>query len=165
MKRNILIGLFLIAISFTSQAQNKKETFVNDLAYKNISQFSTNDFLQMDYNFLGFLPTLKEFINPVNQFKEGNKNTFRYIDSLDILKPSKDSIRIKIYTQNYAYSSQNTYSLGANKNKKNNHLMIFNVKLDQKMKSVIAESETFRKPDFELNITEKNIYKNVQYKE
>ncbi|MDX1365217.1 hypothetical protein [Arenibacter latericius] len=155
MRKNI-IGLFLITVTFNAQAQTNKKTFVDDQSYKDISQFSTNDFINMDYNFLGFLPTLKDYKNPVTQFKKGNKNTFRYIDSLDIKKLTKDSFSIKMYTQNYAYSSQNSYIVGKNKS---DTMMILDGKINQRLKSEISEAETFRKSDYELNITEKFIDK------
>ena len=156
MKNRILItGLLLLRISLNVEAQ--KKTFVDDLAYKNISQFSMNDFINMDFNFLGFLPTIKDYKNPVTRFKKGNTHTFRYIDSLDIKKTGNDSLHITIYTQNYAYASQNTYIIGKDKTNKNKSLLIYNINFNQHLKPIISEEETFRKSDFKLDISEKII--------
>lgn len=155
MKSRILtMGLFLLGISFVLQAQENKQTYVDDLACKDISRFSTFDFMNMDINLLCFLPTIKDYENPITQFKKGNRNTFRYVDSLDIQKPTKDSLQITVYTQNYVYASQNTYMGGKTKG---NTITFYHISLNQAMKINVSDVETFRKTDYDLSISEKMV--------
>lgn len=146
----------LLLVSCKTRVSNDKKTFIDDLAYKNISHYTIEDLIKMDYNFLGFLPTLKHYNNVTNQFKKGNKNTFRYLDSLDIQKSAKDTLIVKFYTQNFMSTNQNVYKIGKNKN--NDSLNIYDGKFDLKPKYNGDQEDTFRISDYDLEIIEKTIH-------
>ena len=151
----IIVTLMLVSCRTGVNKDEKPKTYINDLAYKNISAYTTEDFIKMDYNFLGFIPTMKEYRSAKDQYKKGNKNTFRYLDSIDVQKPFKDSLVIKIYTQNYISASEHSFKIG--RNKENDTLMIYNIEFNQQLKADVSNSDSFRKSDYDLDIIEKII--------
>ena len=62
-----------------------------------------------------------------------------------------------MYTQNYAYQSQNTYKISKNTDNKTDTLMIFDIQVDLEMKSHVDDAETFRRKDYTVDYVVKQI--------
>ena len=82
-------------------------------SYKDISFFGINEFTNMDLGVIGYFPTQKHWNQISKNVKLLPVDSLRYIDSLDV-KRVADTLFVKMYTQNYAYQSQNTYKISKN---------------------------------------------------
>lgn len=149
--RNMKFYLFLLATLFSAQTYAQMGTTQH---YKNISGFDLRDFINMDQGLMGYLPKKSDFDNALTRLKLVPIDSLRYIDSLDIETNSTDTLIVKVYSQNYAYASQNSYKIGKNKNPDSDTLMIYNINVDLKIKPIIENAETFRMKDFRLTVSE-----------
>ena len=129
-------------------------------SYKDISLFGLKEFINMDLGLIGYFPTKKHWRQISSNIKLVPIDSLRYIDSLDINKLA-DTLYIKVYSQNYAYQSKNTYKIAKNSNKSTDTLMIFNIDIDFKMKDIIPDDRTFRIKDFAVDYIFKQNIDNI----
>jgi len=158
MKTKIIFGTFLLIISISTFAQTEKKETNNNVTeqhIKDISQSGLQGFIKMDLKLLAFLPTKKDYRNVFKRLNQVPKETLRYIDSLDIKRHTKDTLHVKVYSQNYAYLSQNTYVIC--KKKTGDNLWLRNMHIDLKMKSKVPCVGIYRKLDFDLHLTSKKL--------
>ena len=155
----IAIGLFIVTsiVVISVQSENKNEKIGSN--YKNISYIGLNEFVNMDLGLIGFFPTEQNWKQISKNIESVPLDSLRYIDSLDIHNLA-DTLYVKIYTQNYAYQSSNTYKISKNTNRSSDTLKIFNFIVDLKMKDIIADAENFRIQDFTVDyIIKQNVDK------
>ena len=155
----IAIDLFIVTsiVVISVQSENKNEKIGSN--YKNISYIGLNEFVNMDLGLIGFFPTEQNWKQIDSKIELVPLDSLRYIDSLDIHNLA-DTLYVKIYTQNYAYQSSNTYKISKNTNRSSDTLKIFNFIVDLKMKDIIADAENFRTQDFTVDyIIKQNVDK------
>jgi len=155
----IAIDLFIVTsiVVISVQSENKNEKIGSN--YKNISYIGLNEFVNMDLGLIGFFPTEQNWKQISKNIESVPLDSLRYIDSLDIHNLA-DTLYVKIYTQNYAYQSSNTYKISKNTNRSSDTLKIFNFIVDLKMKDIIADAENFRIQDFTVDyIIKQNVDK------
>lgn len=155
MKKSIMLsltGFCLLVAIFTTSAQSNKVN--NDVStrnsYRNISRISLKEFMDMDLRLIGYFPKKKQWNQIFEQIRKVSIDSLRYIDSLDV-SHLKDTLYVKIYTQNYLYQSKNVYTIAKDAKNLTDSLKIYNVYVDLKMKDFIEDSETFRIKDYTLN--------------
>jgi len=155
MKKSIMLsltGFCLLVAIFTTSAQSNKVN--NDVStrnsYRNISRISLKEFMDMDLRLIGYFPKKKQWNQISEQIRKVSIDSLRYIDSLDI-SHLKDTLYVKVYTQNYLYQSKNVYTIAKDAKNLTDSLKIYNVYIDLKMKDFIEDSETFRIKDYTLN--------------
>ncbi|MET3126790.1 hypothetical protein ABID42_001892 [Arcicella rosea] len=155
MKKSIMLSLtgfcLLVAIFTTSAQSNKVNNNVSTRnSYRNISRISLKEFMDMDLRLIGYFPKKKQWNQISEQIRKVSIDSLRYIDSLDI-SHLKDTLYVKVYTQNYLYQSKNVYTIAKDAKNLTDSLKIYNVYIDLKMKDFIEDSETFRIKDYTLN--------------
>lgn len=106
--------------------------------------------MDMDLRLIGYFPKKKQWNQIFEQIRKVSIDSLRYIDSLDV-SHLKDTLYVKIYTQNYLYQSKNVYTIAKDAKNLTDSLKIYNVYVDLKMKDFIEDSETFRIKDYTLN--------------
>ena len=157
MRKYKIFGIIILIIVISVFAKSEKITR-NDKNekisknYTDISHYGIKDFTNMDLGVIGCFPTMKHCKKIDKNIETIPVDSLRYIDSLDIIHIS-DTLFIKVYSQNYAYQSTNMYSIA--KNKSTDTLMIYHIDFNLKMKDIIADAQTFRTKDFEVNFTVK----------
>lgn len=153
----IVFGLFVITFIVLVSAKSGNENEKICKSYKDISSFGVSDFINMDLGIIAYFPTEQDWKQIGNKIKFVPLDSLRYIDSLDIHRLA-DTLYVKIYSQNYAYQSSNTYKIAMNTNKSTDTLMIFKFEFDFKIKDIIADVRSFRVKNFTVNyITEQNV--------
>lgn len=131
MRKSKIFGIFilLLAISFIAIAAKTTRNDKNEKIsknYKDISQYGLKDFINMDLEVIGYFPTKKHWKKIDKNIETVPVDSFRYIDSLDIVQV-EDTLFVKVYSQNYAYQSSNVYSILKNRNKSTDTLMIYHI--------------------------------------
>lgn len=160
MKKNTIIRVVgLMSIAFTglisAQSFNDNERIAR--SYKDISSFGLNQFINMDLDLIGYFPKKEDWKQIDEKIQLVPIDSLRYIDSLDIHK-SDDTLYVRIFSENYAYQSSNTYKIAKNTNLSTDTLMIFNFNVDLKMKDIVVDTRNFRVKDFSVDyIVKQNI--------
>jgi len=111
--------------------------------YTDISSFGVNQFIAMDVELMANFPMRDDWENIEDRIKTVAPDSLRYIDSLDITYLA-DTVFVKMYSQNYAYRSSNTYQLTKNNHPSTDTLMIFKMDVDFRMKEFVDEAGSFR---------------------
>jgi hypothetical protein len=149
------IGLFVATFIVLVSAQSGNENISK--GYKDISDYGLNGFVNMDLGLIAYFPKKQDWTRIAEKIKSVPLDSLRYIDSLDIHYLA-DTMYVKVYSQNYANQSSNTYKIAKNTNKSTDTLMIFNFKVDFKMKDIIADARSFRVKNFTADyITKQNV--------
>lgn len=158
MKKNRIftaIGLFVATFIVLTSVQSGNERISKN--YKNISYMGLKGFVDMDLRLIAFFPKEQDWIQISKNIESVPIDSLRYIDSLDI-NYLADTLYVKVYSQNYAYQSSNTYKIAKDTNKSTDDLMILNFKIDYKMKDIIADARSFRVQNFSVDfITKLNV--------
>jgi hypothetical protein len=81
----------------------------------------------------------------------------RLLDSVEYFRIGDDTLIVKVYSQNYAYQSGNSYKLGIIKQNNNDSLKLNNIFYDMNMKSIIEDYPDFMNRQFEYNIFDKEL--------
>jgi len=162
LKFTALLGLGLIMVFSTISAQSVKKNEAKEVAdsYKNISQYGLKQFVNMDLGIISYFPTKKDWRKISKQIELVPVDSLRYIDSLDVSRTS-DTISVKIYSQNYAYYSQNSYKIARNTDHSTDTLMIFHMNVDFKIKRDVEDARTFRTGNYTIDYGTKQHIDNV----
>lgn len=134
----ILATTVVVLVAATHETNNRVCT-----KYTDISAYGVNQFIAMDLELIANFPTRDDWTNIEERITTVAPDSLRYIDSLDI-STIADTLYVKIYSQNYAYRSSNTYTIAKNKNQSTDTLMIFNMDVDFKIKENVDDARDFR---------------------
>ena len=155
-----LIGLFMLVFIVLISAQSVKDNEKICKSYKDIGDFGLSEFVNMDLGVIGYFPKKEDWLKISENIKSVPLDSVRYIDSLDINNIA-DTLYVKIYSQNYAYQSSNTYKIAKNTNISTDTLMIFNFDVDFRMKDITAVAESFRIKNFTVDYITKQDINNI----
>jgi hypothetical protein len=155
-----VVGLLSITFIVLISAQSINDNEKIGKSYKDISSFGLNQFINMDLGLIGYFPKKEDWSQIDKKIKLVPIDSLRYIDSLDIHK-LVDTLYVKIYSQNYAYQSSNTYKIAKNRNKSTDSLMIFNFNVDLRMKDIVVDTRSFRIKNFSVDYVVKQNIPNV----
>jgi hypothetical protein len=156
-----LVGFCIIVAILTISANsimiNKSENTSN--SYRDIRHFGINEFIKMDLGLIGYFPKNKQWKQISENIRIVPIDSLRYIDSLDVNKLG-DTLYVKVYSQNFAYQSNNIYKITKDANNSTDTLKIYNISIDLKMKDIIDDAETFRVKNFTVDyVSKQNIDK------
>ncbi len=140
----MLVTTVVLLVAATPETNNRVCT-----KYTDISSFGVNQFIAMDLELIANFPKRDDWRNIEKRITTVAPDSLRYIDSLDI-STIADTLYVKIYSQNYAYRSSNTYTIAKNKNQSTDTLMIFNMGVDFKMKENVDDARDFRINNYTL---------------
>lgn len=158
MKKSILFYLLLLSINVNGQTTIHIPL---DLLIKNIGlekgSKDVQSLVDIDLKIIQFFPTFSDYKNIDVRLKSVPKEYIRYIDSLDYFLLKKDTLVVKLYSQDYAYQSKNSYKLAITQTDKKNNLTLFNLYYDIKIKPKIEDFEIFEKHQFDFTIIKKHI--------
>jgi hypothetical protein len=148
-----VLSFLLLFVTFShvglSQSQGAAKKALAT-SYKDISHFGLAEFVQMDFDMIGHFSTQEDWNNISESIKAVPVDLLRYIDSLDVVKLA-DSLFVKIYTQNYAYQSQNTYTIISNPKGTTDSLTMVYMQVELKMKDDVDDLETFRRKNYRVD--------------
>lgn len=150
-----MIAIYIIVAFSTTCAQSGGNSNLGRY-YKDISFFGLYEFTNMDLGVIAYFPTQEHWNQISKNVKLLPVDSLRYIDSLDVRRVA-DTLFVKMYTQNYAYQSQNVYKISKNTNSETDTLMVFNIQIDLEMKNFIDDAETFRRKDYTVDYIVKQI--------
>jgi hypothetical protein len=152
--RKILI-ITLIGIAFNLNAQIS----IDSLLKKQGAQVGINkpDLQNIDLKLISLFPTFHDYKNIKERIKNLPNECLRCLDSIDFNEYGKDSLIIKIYSQNYAYKSSDSYRLGLNKASNNDSLWLYYIYYDMEMKSIIEDYTGFMNHKFDFSIKSKDL--------
>jgi len=153
MKSLLWILLTMISISLNAQTNFHSPT---DSLLKKFGQEKPNtglsDLMDVDSRIIHSMPTIHDYKKINARINELSNNYIRLLDSVDYYMIGKDTLIVKVYSQNYAYQSRNSYKLGISKQSNNDSLMLYNTFYEMKMKSIIEDYPNFMNRQFEYNI-------------
>jgi hypothetical protein len=160
MKKAIGLVALIISISLNAQDINTpmKKLIEKTQGSENNSLSSLMD---VDLKIICSMPAKNDY-KKISQIITGLSNNYiKSIDSIDYSYIKKrDTLVVKIYSQDYAYQSCNCYKLGLDKNIGNDTLVLYRVYYDMKMKSIIEDYFGFNNRKFDFKITEKKVNDN-----
>lgn len=147
--------LTLIGIAFNINAQIN----IDSLLKKQEAQVDINkpNLQNIDLRLISLLPTFHDYKNIKGKIKKLPNECIRCIDSIDFNEYGKDTIIIKIYSQNYAYKSSDSYTLGLKEGSSNDSLWVYYIYYDIEMKSNIEDYTDFMNRKFNFTITSKDL--------
>jgi hypothetical protein len=155
----IVLLLVIMGASVTAQSIFIKP--VNnqiDTTFKESLNFGLNGFMYLDRVILASMPTLKHYRKIKAVLKDLPKDHVRFIDSIDYYISPSDTVNLKVYSQNYAYQSSNSYSLWNNKESLDGLLVLNkNINVNLQMKTVIEDVESYRNAHFDIDVTERKL--------
>jgi hypothetical protein len=156
--RKIIVLLAMI-FSINLKAQDTKTPLSKLIDQSRESKSNELSNLQgIDLKVISSIPTKRDYKMLFEKITSLSRDEIRCIDSIDYShSKNNDSIIIKIYSQDYAYRSNNCYKLGLNNKIQNDSLSVYNVCYDMKMKSIIEDYSLFKEREFKYRIIKKRV--------
>jgi hypothetical protein len=155
-----LLWILLTIISISLHAQPNEHSPMDSLL-KKFGQEKLNtglpNLMDVDSRIIHSMPTIPDYKNINARINELPNDYIRLLDSVDYFMIGKDTLIVKVYTQNYAYQSRNSYKLGVKKQSNNDSLRLYNIFYDMKMKAIIEDYPNFMNRQFEYKIFVKEI--------
>ena len=138
--------LILLFAAFTKQSRTEPINKTDNNLILDIS----DDLFKTDMQFLTHLPTASHWSNIEQSVKRVPINYLRNLDSIDIHQ-QKDTLFVKIYSQNHANTSKCTYKLTLNSTEQTDSLYLKNFYIDYRLKEYIDHKTSFRAGDFTVD--------------
>ncbi len=180
MKKTIVIFLTLISLNSLAQTEDKYPQLISstklvegtvESVTQSFSEFSKS--MESVFNELTFFMELDmKILTPLTSIKnhkkiEGNilesltNGSFIYVDSVNYYPINKDSLYIKIYSQNKKFACQNSYRICINENAKNKDSFKFNMKM--KVDGKNEDIENIKGDSFDYKIVQKEYKDELNY--
>jgi len=158
------IGLLAVIMSTSVNAQTRLSKPISsqiDTTFKDRPNFGPEGFIYLDRIIINLTRTLKEYKNVKTKINALPKEHIRYIDSIDYYFSPSEILNVRIYSQNYAYQSTNTYKFGKGKGNLEEQLVLNKVfDIDVQMKLEVENIEKYRNDQFAIEIVESKIQGN-----
>ena len=156
-----------MTISISLSAQNSSTKLLNTLVKSVGGQTINTEILSLtdvDLSLLKSLPNISDYNNLSVKLNKLPKEYIRCLESIDYHMIAKDTLFVRIYSQDYAYQSRNGYKIGINLKAPKAPMKLCFIYYDMKMKSDIADYLLYMNRQFEYSIFTKEIKKKEKIK-
>lgn len=158
--KKIFILLLLSLATITLQAKNTPVKLLSKLLKDNSNDISFTDITNLsriDLEILHLMPVLSDYDKIETKLTKLNTNQLKVLDSIDFSTKEHGKYTVKIYLQNYAYQSANSYDLIIDKKSKKDELILTYLYYDMKIKPIIDDFEVFRDKKISYTIERKQL--------
>jgi hypothetical protein len=146
--------MITISINAQTNIHSPMDSLLNKFGQKKLNT-GLPDLMDVDLRIIHSMPSIHDYKSINARIKELSNDYIRLLDSVDYFRIGDDSLVVKIYSQNYAYQSRNSYKLGITNN--NDSLKLYYIFYDMKMKSIIDEYPVFMSRQFVFSIEDKEM--------